>query len=124
MTDIKKTLVRRLKIRVDNRHALKATVVIYIQPNGLMAIRFARHRKRYWIPMSRVLAMAIKNGPADGLLEVMLDEKTKQKRGNHAKIAKEKDQKKIGPNAVKPNLGDAETVVVTEPGEKRGAQAG
>lgn len=78
ITNVRKTVVRRLMIRVNKRE--RRGVVLYIQPDGLLAFRFNRCRRRYWIPLDRVLAMAMRNGPADGLLEIMLAEKAKGKK--------------------------------------------
>lgn len=79
ITEVKKTVVRRLT--VATKKGERRAVVIYIMPSGLLAFRFNRCRRRYWIPIERVLALAIQNGPAEGLLETMLDEKARGKRG-------------------------------------------
>lgn len=83
ITEVKKPLIRKLTLRVSKDQS--RSVVFYVQPDGLMAFRFSGCRKRYWIPMDRVLALAVANGPIDGLMEIMLAEKVKQQRGKRGK---------------------------------------
>ena len=75
ITPLNKTLIRKLTIE---RHGSPAwRLVIYLQPNGTVVFRKHRGRKRYQISVVELADRAMSRGPAEGLFELLLDEKSK-----------------------------------------------
>lgn len=70
MTEIKRTIVRRLKIQVGGE---EKRVVLYIQPDGLLVFREHGHRKRFAVSVSETMARAVHIGPVDGVFAGLLD---------------------------------------------------
>ena len=74
ITEINRTIVRRITTKMGDR---AVTVVIYIQPDGLVVFRQHRGRKRYAISVAEAMARAMKIGPVDGIFAGLLDIRSK-----------------------------------------------
>lgn len=78
ISKLKKTLVREISVRVNKDEYRRA--VIYLQPDGLLVLRWSKGRKRYGISIAEVFTRAMQIGPLDGIFAGLLDGKARPKR--------------------------------------------
>lgn len=90
VVEIKRTIVRKLRLKVGD---VIKTVVLYIQPDGLLVFREFKKRRRFAVSVAETMARAVKIGPVDGIFAGILDGVSSPKRRKkNADSTKEKGE--------------------------------